>query len=96
MSHSATPAQEAAHSQPSWKIRAGLLGLVYLHLSFFSFAACSSGKSEEPKMTPAVPVTVAHAVQKTIPMQIRSIGTVEAYSTVSVKTQVGGVLTGVY
>ena len=36
---------------------------------------------------------VATAVQKTVPLQIRAVGNVEAYSVVSVKSQVTGVLT---
>jgi len=46
------------------------------------------GRSRE-----AVPVLVATATQKTMPLQIRAVGNVEAYSTVSVKSQVTGVLT---
>jgi membrane fusion protein, multidrug efflux system len=40
----------------------------------------------------AVPVTVATAVQKTVPVQIRAVGNVEPYSTVSIKSQVTGVI----
>jgi multidrug efflux system membrane fusion protein len=43
-----------------------------------------------------VPVTVAVATQKTVPVDISVIGNVEAYSTISVKAQVGGQLTKVY
>ncbi len=39
-----------------------------------------------------VPVLVATAVQKAVPMQLRAVGNVEAYTTVSVKSQVTGVL----
>jgi multidrug efflux system membrane fusion protein len=42
-----------------------------------------------------VPVTVAMATQKTVPVVIEVIGNVEAYSTISVKAQVGGELTKV-
>jgi multidrug efflux system membrane fusion protein len=35
-------------------------------------------------------VTIGSAVRKDIPVRVRAIGTVEAYSTVSVKTMVGG------
>jgi multidrug efflux system membrane fusion protein len=35
-------------------------------------------------------VTVGSAVRKDVPIQIRAIGTVEAYATVSIKTMVGG------
>src|SRR4249919_3821361 len=41
----------------------------------------------------AVPVLVATAVQKAIAIQVRAVGNVEAYSTVSIKSQVTGVLT---
>jgi len=42
-----------------------------------------------------VPVTVAVATQKNVPVVIEVIGNVEAYSTISVKAQVGGELTKV-
>jgi multidrug efflux system membrane fusion protein len=40
----------------------------------------------------AVPVFVATAVQKSVPVQLKAVGNVEAYNTVSVKSQVTGVL----
>jgi multidrug efflux system membrane fusion protein len=40
----------------------------------------------------AVPVIVATAVQKAVPLQLRAVGNVEAYTTVAVKSQVTGVL----
>ena len=40
----------------------------------------------------AVPVLVATATQKTVPVQIRAVGNVEAHATVSIKSQVTGVL----
>lgn len=43
-----------------------------------------------------VPVTVAVASQKDVPVEIQVIGNVEAYSTISEKAQVGGELTKVY
>jgi len=42
-----------------------------------------------------VPVTVAMASEKDVPVEIQVIGNVEAYSTISVKAQVGGQLTNV-
>jgi multidrug efflux system membrane fusion protein len=50
------------------------------------------GRSGGGRARDAVPVLVATAVQKTMPLQIRAVGNVEAYSTVSVKSQVTGVL----
>jgi multidrug efflux system membrane fusion protein len=46
------------------------------------------GRSRE-----AIPVLVATAMQKTVPVQIRAVGNAEPYATVSVKSQVTGVLT---
>ncbi|MGH7914036.1 MAG: efflux RND transporter periplasmic adaptor subunit, partial [Candidatus Binataceae bacterium] len=46
-------------------------------------------------MSGAVPVLVAHAIQKTVPIQLHAIGTVEAYSTVSVKSQIDGYIAAV-
>jgi multidrug efflux system membrane fusion protein len=40
----------------------------------------------------AVPVLVATAAQKSVPVQIRAVGNAEAYSTVSIKSQVTGVI----
>ena len=45
---------------------------------------------------PAVPVTVATAEQKTVPVTVRSFGSVEAYANVEVKAQVTGVLMEVH
>jgi membrane fusion protein, multidrug efflux system len=57
-------------------------------------AACSSGgggAAHQGAGAP-VPVTVARAVQKDTPVVVRAIGTVEAYSTVAVKSQLDGQL----
>jgi len=44
----------------------------------------------------AVPVTVAKAVQKTVPIELTAIGTGEAYSNVSIKAQVNAILESVH
>ena len=49
----------------------------------------SSGRARDGE---AVPVTVATAVQKNVPVQIRAVGNVEPYSTVSIKSQVTGII----
>ena len=56
------------------------------------------GKPAPPMADPSkmqVPVTTAQAFTKTVPLQIRVIGNVEPFETVSVKSQVGGTLTKV-
>lgn len=85
------------------KVRGFLLCLPILHVGLFLalyllFMSCS-GKHDQPHRKPgqagmneAVPVTIATVVQKDVPVQIRAIGSVEAYSTVSVKSRVAGQL----
>jgi len=59
------------------------------------FLFSCSKKSGPPPRLP-VPVTADTVIQKTVPVQIRAIGNIEAYSTVSVKSQIDGVLTRVH
>ena len=67
-------------------------------------AACTAGGAAPPGATggggrgrgeATVPVTVATVVQKSMPIEIRVIGSVEAYSVVSVHAQLTGQLNGV-
>jgi multidrug efflux system membrane fusion protein len=72
-----------------WILSWGVLSLL---------AACS-GETEtkaENRTKMAVPVTAALAQQKTVPVQIQAIGTVQAYSTVSIKSLVAGEVTEVH
>lgn len=61
-------------------------------------AACNSGgdAANTKREAPPVPVRVAPVTQKDIPIQIKAIGSVEAFSTVSVKSQVEGSLAEVH
>jgi multidrug efflux system membrane fusion protein len=61
-------------------------------------AACTGDKAEskQAQRRLPVPVAVAPVEQKSVPRQIQAIGTVEAYSVVSVKAQVGGELTHIH
>jgi membrane fusion protein, multidrug efflux system len=54
-----------------------------------------AGTKAAPPVASAVPVLAATVQQKDVPVEVRAIGSVEAYSTVSVKTQITGELTGV-
>jgi multidrug efflux system membrane fusion protein len=44
----------------------------------------------------AVPVAIAKAMRKSVPVLLNAIGNVEAYSTIAVKAQIGGYLMHVY
>jgi multidrug efflux system membrane fusion protein len=58
-------------------------------------ASCSEGPKQAPAKPP-VPVTMAAASRREVPVQIKAIGQVEALSTVSVTAQVAGQLTKVH
>ncbi len=57
--------------------------------------ACSNEKPGKP-VFPAVPVTEGTVIQKTVPIQIRIIGNIQAYSTITVKSIVGGEISQVH
>jgi multidrug efflux system membrane fusion protein len=57
---------------------------------------CSRTKASASPGIPVVPVLAATVEQKDMPVELQAIGSVEAYSSVTVKTQITGELTGVY
>lgn len=63
-------------------------------LGVFLLSACSGEKRESTVV--ALPVEVAPVVQKRVPLQVRVIGNVQAYSTVTVKSRVAGQIMRVY
>ena len=77
---------------------AAALRYVVPALAVLIVAGCSRGDSDAHGTfgREAVPVAVAIAVQEPVAMELHEIGSVEAYSTVSVKAKVGGELTGVH
>jgi membrane fusion protein, multidrug efflux system len=56
----------------------------------------SSGAVARPQDTGAVPVMVAKAERSTIPIELSAIGTGQAYQTVSVESQVAGIVKEVH
>jgi multidrug efflux system membrane fusion protein len=72
-----------------------LASLVLILATSLSSVSCNS-KTSAVGPDLAVPVTVAKAVKKTVPIELSAIGTAEAYSTVSIKGQVNAVLQEVH
>jgi len=70
-------------------LQALFVGVIGLLCFAFILSACSNEKSKKPASV-SFPVTVGTAIQKTVPVQIRAIGNGQAYSTVAVKSKVGG------
>ena len=67
--------------------------MIALAVSFLS--GCSK-KAEPPKVMPAAPVTVETVSRRSVPIQLRAIGNVEAYTTVGIKSQIDGTLARVH
>jgi multidrug efflux system membrane fusion protein len=63
-----------------------------------ALTSCGTGsvKSAPDSSGPAVPVTTALVVQKSIPVDLQAVGNVAAYSTITVKARIGGELTKVF
>jgi membrane fusion protein, multidrug efflux system len=58
--------------------------------AYFSTDSGAKEGRKAGKAPPAVPVTVAPVAQETVPIELRAIGNVEAYSTVALKARVDG------
>ncbi len=74
-------------------VRRGMFPPVLFFGALFLLTGCSNSSTPTaaPRgQPPAVPVTAALSVRKDVPVQLRAIGTAEAFSTVSVKTMVNG------
>ncbi len=76
----------------------GALALIFV---FGFVSACSrdvsgTAKTADSRKKAAVPVTVATAVSKAVPEQLRAIGSVQAYATVLIRARVGGELLAVH
>src|SRR2546427_12952048 len=56
----------------------------------------AAGKPARGAAPPAVPVTAADAVEKTVPIQLTAVGNAMAYTTVGIKSQVNGQIVQVH
>src|SRR5687768_11684779 len=66
--------------------------LLYSLMSAALLLAGCSQKKPQADARPAVPVVVTVAMKKDIPQEVRVIGTVEAYSSVAIKSLASGEL----
>ena len=60
------------------------------------WVSCSRESSKNTGQEQTVPVVVAAVEQKTVPVELTSFGTVEAYSSIAIKSQVTGILNAVH
>lgn len=90
-----------SHSLPPARLRARARGGAFLLVALLAvglLAACGSSQKPQTqtRRQEAVPVVVAPVELRDVPVQIKAIGSVEAFSTVQVKSQITGELTDVY
>src|SRR5512138_3441851 len=90
---------------PDWRWPSSLLGrstsrrfwaLAAGFCSFLLLIACTADNKPREKTRPATPVMVTAAIQKDVPVQLRVVAKVEAYSAVAVRAMVEGELWKVY
>ena len=72
------------------------LGLQSAVLVTLAVVTACGGGQEQRRSHPAVPVTVAKVVEKTVPITFRAIGHVEPIATVAIKARIGGELQKVW
>lgn len=73
------------------------LALLALIVFFTTLPGCSKaeGKPAAGRSSAPVPVSVAPALQQDVPVQLREIGSVEAYNSVTIKPRVSGLISQV-
>jgi membrane fusion protein, multidrug efflux system len=76
--------------------QAACVGALLANLLVLGGCASKPAKSEAIQMEFRVPVRVAKAIAKSVPVQVEVIGNVEAYSNVSVRTQMAGEIERAY
>lgn len=76
-------------------MRFKFLAIVFSPALALLLAGCNSPKTQSAGAAPPVPVSVAVATREPVPVEIRAVGTVEAFATVQVKSQVAGELLSV-
>ena len=69
--------------------------MIGFSLALLSLAGCTE-HAAPPPVVPVVPVMVAKAVQKSMPVELHAIGTGQAHSTVSIESQVAGIVSAVH
>lgn len=78
------------------KERSVFISLTILIVSIAAgIAGCAKPQAAAPASAP-VPVVVGKVVQKSMPVEVRAVGNVEAYSNVSLKAQVTGIVKTVH
>jgi multidrug efflux system membrane fusion protein len=90
------PLLQTPGPHPRWISLRPLVAISILLLSNGCSEKAPGNAEKKMRSTVAVPVQVAQAEAKDVPVQLQNIGNVEAYSTVTVRSQVTGQITKVH
>lgn len=74
----------------------GLMTTIVILLAGCAGSGAEKGKSAGKQKKNAVPITIALAERKTMPVLLQAVGNVEAYTTVAIKSQITGELQKVH
>ena len=84
-------------SHPGWLLPLSRCRHLLIWLMLGGLSACAASDAQSPQSKDrAVPVVSAPATRSSLPLLVQTTGTVQAYSTVALKSQVDGQITGVY
>src|SRR4051812_28882457 len=73
-----------------------MVALLSLEL-LIAVAGCNKGETKVAAQVPtSVPVVVASVVKKDVPVSVRSIGNVQAFQAVAIRSQINGQITDVH
>jgi len=86
---------ENVNNQVPVKRNTGLLSAISLIIVATAFLSACSDKKTVQAAPPPIPVVVATAEQKSIPIELQAIGNAEAFSVVSIKSNISGEVTAV-
>ena len=79
-----------------WIVLAAISPLLIAMLGSGCSGKDSDKATQGPTSRPAVPVSVARVAVKNVPVELATFGTVDSYNTVSVKSQVNGLIVKVH
>ena len=75
---------------------AKILAVLFASLMLFTLAGCTERAAAPPPDSAAVPVVVSKVTRQSIPVELDAIGTGQAYKTVSVESEVAGIVKTVH
>jgi multidrug efflux system membrane fusion protein len=87
--------RSTAQAVPRHRISGLSFSIMIASMAFLFAAGCSTGEKSNQRPPVPVPVTIATAIEKNVPQILKTIGSVEASQTVSIRARIGGALTNV-